>query len=208
MARLYMNEGPKLGIGIHPVNVHNRVVADRCRRLACAWHRRDPRRSARIIALAPGSDHRRSMKTMLPSASGERNGLAGMLVLVLVLLFAIYFAASTTSEPSKNVALGVIGSLIASLVFAYVSQFVDTPALKAADRLAAVIDRVEAREAKQAERLDAGVLSVRAKYQFSPDFWFDFVEQATTRLDLVGHVLSGWTGPEMRERFGQDICAY
>ncbi len=26
MARLYMNEGPKLGIGIHPVNVHNWVL--------------------------------------------------------------------------------------------------------------------------------------------------------------------------------------
>lgn len=142
---------------------------------------------------------------MLPSASSERNGLTGMLVLVVVLVFAIYFAASTTSEPFKNVALGVIGSLIASLVFAYVSQFVDTPSSKAADRLAAVIDRVETREAEQAERLDAGVLSARAKYQFSPDFWFDFVEQATTRLDLVGHVLSGWTGPEMRERFGQEI---
>ena len=28
MARLYMNEGPKLGIGIHPVNVHNWVWAE------------------------------------------------------------------------------------------------------------------------------------------------------------------------------------
>lgn len=138
-------------------------------------------------------------------ASGERNGLKGMLVLVVVLIFAIYFAANSTSEPSKNVALGVIGSLIASLVFAYVSEFVDTPSSREANRLSSVIDRAEARETEQAERLEVGVVSVRAKYQFSPEFWFDFVGGATTRLDIVGHVLSGWTGPEMREQFGQNV---
>lgn len=129
---------------------------------------------------------------------------AAAALLLGVLGYALYVGYVTTDVRLQAISLGVVGSLLASIVFALLSEWTDSPHNRALGRLEGALTRVESLRAEAEARLDAGVRSVTDKYDHNPDFWFGILRPAT-KLDLVGHSLSGWIEPALRQQLKDQV---
>lgn len=132
------------------------------------------------------------------------NSLLCLIIIGLIVNTELMKPTPDMHTLAQNVALSILCSVVASFIFLYIQRGIEH------DNNAAISGKLDSIDEKlkiQGELYDSGIKSIRKKsyYDGEDDFWKKIIQNADSRMDMIGHSLSHWLRDEYKELFCEKI---
>ncbi|MFC1794332.1 hypothetical protein ACFL3Q_12180 [Planctomycetota bacterium] len=121
--------------------------------------------------------------------------LIALIAFFLSTIIACYYAYKCPVDSiRRTLAIGALASILASLFYGLLMFYLVRESTEDKKRFLTYLHEIEKRKLQ-------GIRHIRAKSEFSPDFWISLVNTAATGLDIGGHALSQWCEEPYRSHF-------